>query len=45
MQILRIYGKLKDYSNKDKIVQFVSSLQNEDGSFRSYPEGKEFEIS
>jgi len=38
VQILRIYDKLNDYPNKDKIINFVSGLQNDDGSFRSYPE-------
>ena len=38
IQILKILGELDTFKEKEKVVEFVSGLQNPDGSFRSYPE-------
>jgi len=35
---LKILGELEAFEEKEKVVEFVSGLQNGDGSFRSYPE-------
>ena len=35
---MKILGELEAFEEKEKVVEFVSGLQNGDGSFRSYPE-------
>lgn len=43
IQILKIFDVLDNFEEKETVVKFIKSLQNDDGSFKGYPEENSLE--